>query len=142
MTKLSRGVRNNNPGNIRHSVTPFRGEVTPSGDAEFKEFESMEWGFRAMLLILHNYGVLYGIDTLDRMIYRWSPPSENDTALYIKAIARRLDCTVGAHIDTLNRDVMVAMVGAMAHIECGVAMDEATIERGWELFATGVGCDI
>ncbi len=133
---LSRGIRNNNPGNIRHSATPFRGEVVPSGDAEFKEFESAEWGFRAMFLIVHNYGELYGIDTLDKIIHRWAPPVENDTTHYVSVVARRLGCSSRSHIDSLDRDTMVALVSAMAHIECGVAPDREVVEGGWELFSS------
>lgn len=36
-----RGLRNNNPGNIRLSSTKYQGEVQPSQDTAFKQFESM-----------------------------------------------------------------------------------------------------
>ncbi len=132
---LSRGLRNCNPGNIRRSVSTFRGEVTPSSDAEFKQFESPEWGYRAMFLIIHNYNELYGINTLDRIIERWAPRSENPTHMYIEAVARRLGVKVSAHIDSLDHDTMVAMVGAMSHIECGEPPIVEYLEEGWQLFA-------
>ncbi len=135
---LSRGIRNNNPGNIRHSATPFRGEVVPSQDAEFKEFESVEWGFRAMFLIIHNYGELYGIDTLDKIIARWAPSVENDTAQYIGVVARRLGCSSRSHIDSLDHDTMVKLVAAMAHIECGVAPEAEVVEGGMGVVCGGL----
>ena len=49
---MSRGLDNRNPGNIRRSRVRYRGEVQPSGDADFKQFESMEWGYRAMFVLL------------------------------------------------------------------------------------------
>ena len=45
MTKISRGLRNNNPGNIRLGSFRYRGERVQSGDTAFRQFESMEWGF-------------------------------------------------------------------------------------------------
>ena len=39
---MSRGLDNRNPGNIRRSRTRYKGEVRPSRDAAFKEFESVE----------------------------------------------------------------------------------------------------
>lgn len=38
---MSRGLRNNNPGNIRNSSTVWIGEVTPSNDKSFKQFKSI-----------------------------------------------------------------------------------------------------
>ncbi|MFI3259650.1 MAG: structural protein P5 [Rikenellaceae bacterium] len=132
---VSRALRNCNPGNIRLGVSKFKGEVTPSRDDEFKEFEAPKWGYRAMFIIIHNYGVLYGIDTLNRIIGRWAPPSENDTNDYISVVARRLGVGCKAHINSRDHDTMVALVGAMAWIESGSRAVNQEIEDGWELFA-------
>ena len=46
----ARGIRNNNPGNIRKSAIQWRGE-TPAAlkqDPDFEEFIAPEWGIRAM----------------------------------------------------------------------------------------------
>ena len=53
--KTSRGIRNRNPGNIRRSGGHYKGEVVPSGDSEFKQFETMAWGYRAMFVLLDGY---------------------------------------------------------------------------------------
>ncbi len=134
---LSRGIRNNNPGNIRKSLSQFQGEITPSTDPAFKQFKSIEWGYRAMFLIIHNYDQLYGINTLSKIISRWAPDVENDTNIYIKTVAKRLGISSSGYIDSLNREVMVTMVGAMSRIENGVAPEEVDIELGWELFIAG-----
>ncbi len=135
--RLSRGIRNNNPGNIRLSVSTFKGEVSPSSDTSFKQFESMAWGYRAMFLIIHNYDQLYGINTLNKIIRRWAPDVENDTNAYIKTVAKRLGVTSCSCINSLSRETMVAMVGAMSRIENGVPPVEAEIAEGWELFIAG-----
>ena len=52
---LPRGLRNNNPGNIRINGDLFQGEVRPSKDKSFKQFTTLAYGYRAMFKILSNY---------------------------------------------------------------------------------------
>ena len=47
--ELPRGLRNNNPGNIRKNSDVFQGEKT-SSDKEFKQFKSMAYGYRAIFI--------------------------------------------------------------------------------------------
>lgn len=61
--------------------------MRPSRDPDFKEFESLAWGYRATFVLLDTYRARYGIDTLRGMISRWAPPSENRTEAYIQAVA-------------------------------------------------------
>ncbi len=135
---LSRGLRNKNPGNIRINRSRFQGEVVPSSDSEFKEFMSLAWGYRAMFLIIHNYNQLYGINTLDKIIGRWAPEEENDTNAYISVVAKRLNCSRGSHIDSLNPEIMIPMVWSMSKIENGVDPELQEIEVGWKLFIEDV----
>ena len=75
---LSRGLRNRNPGNIRRSGVRYKGECARSTDAEFRQFESMEWGYRAMFVLLDSYS-RKGYRTIRQMISRYAPPIENHT---------------------------------------------------------------
>ena len=71
---MSRGLQNCNPGNIRQSKVRYKGEVRPSRDSAFKQFESLAWGYRAIFVLLDTYRIRYGLDTIRGMISRWSPP--------------------------------------------------------------------
>ena len=84
---MSRGLSNRNPGNIRQSAVRYKGEVRPSRDPAFKQFESMPWGYRAIFVLLDTYRIRHGLDTIRGMISRWAPPSENRTEIYIRAVA-------------------------------------------------------
>ena len=86
----SRGIRNNNPGNIRSTDTQWRGELPAElrTDDEFEQFISPLFGIRAMARIL-NTGAAAGRDTVREIITRWAPPSENDTASYIRSVSSR-----------------------------------------------------
>ena len=76
---MSRGLENRNPGNIRQSRVRYKGEVRPSRDPEFKQFESPAWGYRAIFVLLDTYRRRHGLRSLREMISRWAPPSENRT---------------------------------------------------------------
>ena len=82
---MSRGLSNCNPGNIRQSKVRYKGEVQPSRDPAFKQFESLAWGYRAVFVLLHTYRVRHGLRTVRGMISRWAPPVENLTEACIRA---------------------------------------------------------
>jgi len=84
---LPRGIRNNNPGNIRVSSSPWQGK-TDGPDTAFETFETPEDGIRAAGKILVNYQKIYGINTLAGLISRYAPSSENNTAAYVAAVSR------------------------------------------------------
>ena len=131
---MSRGLRNNNPGNIRLGTVRYKGERAKSSDAAFRQFESMEWGYRAMFVLLHTYALKHNCHTLRSMINRYAPPIENHTENYIRRVAYASHLSPDETISTTDRGVMTAVVAAMSEVENGVEADMATIWRGWELF--------
>ena len=79
---MSRGLRNNNPLNIRLSATTvWQGEIRPSQDRSFCQFRTMAHGYRAGLKLLQNYRRKYGCRTIADFIRRWAPPTENNTCV-------------------------------------------------------------
>ena len=84
--KLVRGLRNNNPFNIKKSGFDWLGKVA-SKDPVFEQFDSLEHGVRAGLKLLLNY-VRKGIDTPNKIISRFAPVSENNTKYYQDYIIR------------------------------------------------------
>jgi len=85
-----RGLRNNNPGNIRFDGTKWQGLATPPSDGAFCRFEDAKFGIRAMAKIIRNYGAAHNLRTLRQIISRWAPPNENDTNAYVAAVSRRI----------------------------------------------------
>lgn len=131
---MTRGYRNNNPLNMRHDNDRWRGEVVPSQDGAFKQFETMAWGYRAAFKLLHNYQKNNGCRILSDFINRWAPPSENNTSAYVSTVAKRAGLSDVSEIDTLKGDTMRAVVSAMSYVENGVEANEADVAAGWELF--------
>ena len=134
MTKMSRGLRNNNPGNIRLGSFRYKGEKAESSDTAFRQFESIEWGYRAMFVLLHTYAKKYGCHTLRQMINRYAPPIENHTDNYIRRVACATHLSPDEEISTTDAATMTAVVAAMSEVENGVNADMTEVWRGWELF--------
>ena len=133
---MSRGLRNCNPGNIRQSKTRYKGERHPSRDSEFKEFESMAYGYRAMFVLLDTYSRRYGLCTIRQMLNRYAPPTENFTEGYIRFVSEKTGIAPDEIINTRAARDMVPMVAAMSQIENGKPAVMADVHRGWELFET------
>lgn len=119
-----RGIRNNNPGNIRKSATTWRGQSKSQPDKAFVTFDGPEWGLRAIAKILQHYQA-NGFDTVREIVARWAPPVENDTGSYVDDVARHVvvDGVAGVNPDErLNLHdpgVMVAMLQAIVRHENG-----------------------
>ena len=130
--KLPRGLRNNNPGNIRKNSDVFQGEKT-SSDKEFKQFKSMAYGYRAIFKILSNYYRNYKLDTIRKMIGRWAPENENDTDAYVKAVSDYAGIPADDPININDREQMIRIVAGMSRIENGREADMSDVIAGWNL---------
>ena len=114
---IPRGIRNNNPGNIRHG-NDWLGLSEEQPDRAFCTFVSPEYGLRAIVVILRNYERKYGLRTVGGIINRWAPPNENDTAGYAEHVARRLGVPADEEIDV--NEYMAGLVDAIVLHENGV----------------------
>lgn len=92
-TNYARGIRNNNPGNLR-SGSNWQGMVgTDSSD--FIIFSDMKYGTRALATDLSNK-FFKGLNTVAKIISVYAPPSENNTIAYINAVSN----AIGVNPDT------------------------------------------
>ena len=83
--KLPRGIKNNNPGNIRHGAN-WQG-LNPNGrdiDPAFCVFNTPVAGIRALAKVLVNYKKIHGLKTVWEFISRYAPSNENQTIAYIQ----------------------------------------------------------
>lgn len=90
---LPRGIRNNNPGNLRPGQ-PWLGVVgvdTAGGLPGYLIFDKPTHGLRAIVRVLIAYQVRDRLKTPRAMIERWAPPSDdNPTAAYAANVAAAL----------------------------------------------------
>jgi hypothetical protein len=114
----ARGIRNNNPGNIRYNAAVhWQGQV--GSDGAFVIFDTPASGLRALGIILHNYQVRYGLNTVRGIVSRYAPPSENNTAAYIAGVAAALGVGPDTPIDTGNGQTLTALMTAIITHENG-----------------------
>jgi len=128
---LPRGLRNNNPLNIRHNSDTFQGEVTGT-DKSFKTFSCMPYGYRAAFVILHTY-LQRGENTIAKIVSRWSPPIENDTAKYIEFVEKYSGIPRHKELTTADGTDYILIVSAMSFMENGKSADISEIKVGFNL---------
>ena len=144
--QVPRGIRNNNPLNIRYAErNKWKGQ-TPrpplGGDAAFCQFESMEWGIRAAFILIHNYIHIYRLKTIRAIVARWAPAEDgNNPESYAHRVAREIGGTPDTRPDFRDMFLMVAIVRAMIKVECGVRVDDETIVRGYALAMADMGLE-
>ena len=141
---MKRGIRNNNPLNIRHSADRWLGAREEQTDKSFVQFESMAYGYRAVWKTLQSYynrfcgqGKPFNVQ---HIISRWAPPSENDTEGYIRSVLSlsglggKENLLPPSNVDGYGR--LSSLIAAMTCMECGIPLaqvDTEAICRGYRL---------
>lgn len=116
---IPRGIRNNNPGNLRDVGIKWHG-LTGHDEVGYATFDVPEHGIRAMTKDILNDHVKDGLRTLRELITEYAPPSENKTADYIAFVSRVVQVDPDAPLDLLyNRNQLTALVGAIIVQENG-----------------------
>ena len=113
----TRGIRNNNPGNIRHSSSKWQGLSIEQTDREYVQFDDPVYGIRALTKLLRNYQSRHGLKTIRQIINRYAPPSENITDAYVANVSRLVGVNPDAEIDINN--YITPMVKAIIQHENG-----------------------
>lgn len=116
----TRGLRNNNPGNIRRSADNWKGLSEKQNDKSFFQFTAPRWGIRAMARILKNYARLYRISTIDGVVQRWAPNTENDTEAYAKFISSETGLSRTQFINLENDSTLEKIIPAIIAFENGI----------------------
>ena len=125
-----RGLRNNNPGNIKKSSIKWRGMSKVQDDNTFVKFDRMEDGINAMYKNLLAYKTKYGLDTVEKIINRWAPSSENNTTAYVNSVSKSLGINP---TDKLTLDRYPTLISAIIKHENGVLLPSDVISRGVNL---------
>lgn len=129
MTQQPRGLRNNNPLNIRRAQSKWLGEVDSlkgQRDKAFCQFSSLVYGYRASGKLLQTYQTKYKLYVLSQIIGRWAPPCENDTRAYATIVAKQMTKELGEPISvasllnvTKDKETLRALIVSMHLVENG-----------------------
>jgi hypothetical protein len=128
----TRGVRNNNPGNLDQG-TAWEGLAPVQTDPRFCVFTTPEYGIRALTTVLLTYQTVHNLRTIRTMITRWAPPIENDTLAYINFVAGRVGVSPDTVIDLHDIHLSKPMVAAI------IAQENANFAYPDAILAAGLG---
>ncbi|AMR59554.1 internal virion protein D [Citrobacter phage SH3] len=123
----TRGIRNNNPGNIRVSKDQWEGMT--GDDGAFVTFDSPESGVRALGKNLLSYG-RQGYDSIEKIINRWAPPNENDTQAYIDSVVAATGIPATQSLDLSDPDTLSSLAQAISFHETGSRYDPEVYQQG------------
>ena len=132
---IARGIRNNNPLNVRKSKDQWQGLRVVQTDSQFCQFETMEYGWRAAFVLLtRTYYHKYRLYTIRGIVAKWAPANENNTEAYIRNVSRLTgigpDEPLGIPSEKPAR--WIAVGAAMGIQECGTeGFDLFAMLRGW-----------
>lgn len=113
----TRGIRNNNPGNLVRSANNWQGKIPYSNslDAHFEQFVSMKYGIRAMMRdIISDYSK--GKTTVTALISEFAPAFENNTAAYINSVVTGIGANI---IGELTKEKLILICKAIVKVENG-----------------------
>ncbi|MDD3183596.1 MAG: structural protein P5 [Alphaproteobacteria bacterium] len=134
----ARGLRNNNPGNLRRTDDPWQGLAETQTDTEFFVFQSPIYGIRALARTLIKYQDKHRLCTIRQIIGRWAPNTENDTVAYIKAVSDETGLAPDVVLDMHKYEHLNALVAAIIKHEngqqpyTGAQVDKALVLAGVE----------
>ena len=145
---MTRGIRNNNPLNIRHSADQWQGAREEQTDKSFVQFTTMAYGYRAAWRTLQSYYRRLCQQskpfTVQHIIARWAPPTENDTQNYIRTVLSLTSLGGKENLPQPSRGVdterLERLLRAMTTMECGIPykeVDTEAIREGWRLAFPG-----
>lgn len=136
-----RGIRNNNPGNLRRTKDKWQGLSPTQGDPAFFQFIAPVFGIRALAKTLKTYQNKHGRRTVRQLIERWAPAAGDsngplpggeytqNTGAYVTAVAKACKVTPDEPINLGDPQVLAGVVTAIIRHENGQQPFAATLIR-------------
>lgn len=133
-----RGLRNNNPLNIRHGQSKWQGTHPEKTDKEFVCYMSKAYGYRAGWKILQTYYNQFVKEQkafcVRNIIKRWAPPSDgNNTEGYIRQVVKLARIGGLQRLPSPNSEngfyYLHKVVMAMTCVECGIKPEEVPLDQ-------------
>lgn len=113
-----RGLRDHNPGNLRHNpAIRWRNELEPDADG-YCRFPTPADGLHALATDIHTKWAR-GLDAIAKIVPVYAPPTENRTAEYEKNVVSWTGWGLNERLDLSLPDNLALMVRAIVRQECG-----------------------
>ena len=129
----TRGIRNDNPLNIRHGKSQWVGMRKVQTDKAFVQFTERQYGYRAAFVLLRNY-IGRGVNTIGKIIARWAPPGDgNNTQAYIEYVSSTSGIDASHVLRFEDKAKLVEIVRSMAHMESGIVEDYDVLSSAYDI---------
>lgn len=133
--KTSLAFNNNNPFNIRNNKNNnWQGKLELN--ESFEAFKTLDHGIRAGIKLLINYQSLYGLKTIEEIIYRFAPPFENNTEHYINWLCENTGHKRDEPINLKNEEILVPFCSYIIQMETGKMIAEKKVEQVYTKYFT------
>lgn len=135
----SRGIRNNNVGNLKIGSDDWRGMIPhdQNTDGNFEQFKSWKWGVRAMIIVVRDaYMGKRNLHTIRGIIGRYAPQEDikgEERAYFVnlrKLTGFEPDAVLGNDKETLR--ILIKAMGEIETGEQGIITDEQ-FNEAWRL---------
>lgn len=133
---ITRGCRNLNPFNIRRSGSQWLGKIKDSADGAFEQFESLDYGLRAGMVLFRNYYRRYHLLKIRDLISRFAPACENDVNSYVNFVSDYIS-NFGIHPNTFTLmpgNGMFRFFQAVLLYESRCYVPISYLKRVWQYF--------
>ena len=129
-----RGVRNNNPGNIRKSDEAWIGKIPheKNTDPDFEQFYNYTHGVRAMIVLLYGY-FKDDRDTIKEIIEVYAPSHENDTDQYIDNVSKWTGWNKRKKIDWNDTNLKKLVFAIIRQENAGFYLTHAHFSTAWQM---------
>lgn len=117
MSNIPRGIRNNNPGNLRKTKEIWKGEIDEE-DTAFKTFKTPIDGLAGLKLSIDKK-FRRGLNTIRQIITSYAPSTENDTVAYIKFISLHTGHSSNESLNLNNKETIKSIMRAIVLYENG-----------------------
>ncbi|MDJ1494536.1 hypothetical protein QNI19_16445 [Cytophagaceae bacterium DM2B3-1] len=132
---LPRGLRNNNPGNLKYVASnDWMGKVplAQNTDKTFEQFKEFRYGVAALLKLLRKYIQTGRATTIRGIITLYAPATENNTSTYIQTVAARLGTSPDSPLQA-NETTLKALAKVIARVEVGRELSDTELTHGYHL---------
>ena len=115
--RYTRGLRNNNPGNLVRTNIDWLGKIPldKNTDSRFEQFYELRYGLRALMRDIYT-DYRRGKNTVRMLISEFAPAFENNTESYIRSVIGKIGMD---SIPQLDIDTLVSIAKAIVSVENG-----------------------
>lgn len=123
------GGRLNNPGNVKYNrKNKWEGQTGKEGG--FVKFSNPEYGVRSLFKLIQTYRVKYKLNTVNGIISKYAPHTENSTQKYIKFVCDRMGVKPDDKLNLSDSNVEMKLIGTMIEYETGYKAPIHLLYRG------------